>query len=68
MAVISIQQTVTTLEAFLALTGVTSIGVDAGCSISAGHGGGALVYVHLTPGALVSKGAGAGELLVVSIR
>lgn len=66
-AVIGVQQAVSSFKAFLALTSVASIGVDTGCSIPAGHGGGALVYVHLAPGALVPKGAGAGVLLVVSI-
>lgn len=66
-AIVSVEQAVSSFKSFLALASVAAIGVDAGCSVSAWHCGGAFIYVNLTSGPLVSKGAGAGELLVVSI-
>jgi len=67
-AVVCVQEAVSPFKPFLAFTGVTTIVVDAGCSIPARHGGGALVDVHLAPGALVSQWTRTGVLLIVSIR
>ena len=66
-AVICIKETVSALVAKRTLTCVAPVEVDTGGPVLAGLGGGALVYVHLTPGALVSQGAGAGVALVVAV-
>lgn len=67
-AVIRVEETVSALVAQRTLTRVAPVEVDTGGPVLAGLGGGALVYVHLTPGALVSQGAGAGVALVVAVR
>lgn len=67
-AVIRVEEAVSALVAKRTLTRVAPVEVDTGGPVLAGLGGGALVYVHLTPGALVSKGAGAGVALVVAVR
>jgi len=67
-AVVSIYQAISSFKSLLALTSVASIGVNTSGSISAGHGGGTLVYIHLAPCTLVTKRTRAGELLVVAIR
>jgi hypothetical protein len=67
-AVISVQKTVAPFKPFLAFTCVAAIGVDTCCTVPAGHGGGALVNVHLAPRALIAQRTGTGVFLIVSIR
>lgn len=66
-AVIRVEEAVPALIAKRTLTCVASVEVDTSRSVLAGLGGGALVNVHLTPGALVAQGAGAGVALVVAV-
>lgn len=66
-AVIRVEEAVSALIAQRTLTCVASVEVDTSRSVLAGLGSGALVNVHLTPGALVAQGAGAGVALVVAV-
>ena len=66
-AVICVEEAVSALIAKRTLTCVAPVEVDTGRPVLAGLGGGALVYVQLTPGALVAQGAGAGVSLVVAV-
>ena len=66
-AVISVQETISSLVSTWTLTRVASVGVDTRGSILARLSGGTLVNVQFTPGAVVSKRTSALELLIVAI-
>ena len=66
-AVICVEEAVSALIAKRTLTCVAPVEVDTSRPVLAGLGGGALVYVQLTFGALVAQGAGAGVALVVAV-
>ena len=65
--VVTIHEAIATLEAPPARARVAALVVDARGAVPAGHRGGTLVDVQLATCALESEGAGARELLVVSV-